>query len=242
MSAPSQIARSSQKDEFDSHGFLLRNTFLSSIECDALSVELIELLTAQQKFAPKIRAGLRNVLRLSPAVADIARSSKLLDFVNEVTGRDAFPVRAVLFDKTEAANWGAPWHQDMAIAVKEHIDTAGFGPWSVKEEVVHVQPPCEILANMVAVRIHLDDCFADNGALRVIPGSHFHGELSTDEINEWTAKHPALTCELSKGGVMAMRPLLLHSSTRAVNPRHRRVVHIEYATGQLPNGLKWFEE
>jgi ectoine hydroxylase-related dioxygenase (phytanoyl-CoA dioxygenase family) len=130
----------------------------------------------------------------------------------------------------------------MAIAVGERIDTPGFGPWSVKDGIVHVQPPCEILANMVAVRIHLDDCQVDNGALKVVPGSHLHGELSTEAINQWTESHKPVTCELLKGGVLAMRPLVLHSSTRAASPRHRRVLHIEYASDELPNGLRWFEE
>jgi ectoine hydroxylase-related dioxygenase (phytanoyl-CoA dioxygenase family) len=242
MNASSQVAQVCQKEEFDSRGFLLREALLSSAECDALSVELMDLLAEQQKLVSKIRAGLRNVLRLRPAVASMARSPKLLDFVGELTGRDAFPVRAVLFDKTAEANWSAAWHQDMAIAVAERIDTPGFGPWSVKDGIVHVQPPCEILASMVAVRIHLDDCHADNGALRVVPGSHLHGELITEAINRWTESHEPVTCELLKGGVLAMRPLLLHASTRAVSPTHRRVLHIEYATGGLPNGLKWFEE
>jgi len=242
MNAPSHVAQPSQKEEFDSLGFLLREALLSSAECDALSAGLMALLAEQQKLAPKIRAGLRNILRLSQGVSSMARSPKLLDFAGELTGGDAFPVRAVLFDKTAGANWSAPWHQDMAIAVAQRIDTHGFGPWSVKDGIVHVQPPCEILANMVAVRIHLDDCQVDNGALKVVPGSHLHGELSTEAINQWTESHKPVTCELLKGGVLAMRPLVLHSSTRAASPRHRRVLHIEYASDELPNGLRWFEE
>jgi hypothetical protein len=47
---------------------------------------------------------------------------------------------------------------------------------------------------------------------------------------------------VKSGGAVVMRPLLLHSSTTAATPRHRRVLHFEYAAVDLPRGLKWFEE
>lgn len=142
-------------------------------------------------------------------------------------------------DRRRKLGW--PWHQDLAIAVDERIETAGFGPWSVKEGVVHVQPPPHILARMVTLRLHLDDCTAENGALRVLPGSHGQGELDADAIADWTARQPPVVCEIPKGGALLMRPLLLHASSPAKNPSHRRVLHVEYAAAELPNGLKWSE-
>jgi ectoine hydroxylase-related dioxygenase (phytanoyl-CoA dioxygenase family) len=94
---------------------------------------------------------------------------------------------------------------------------------------------------MVTVRLHLDDCDASNGALKVLPETHCHGKLGAADISKWTAKGEPVVCELSKGDALLMRPLILHASSPAENPRHRRVLHVEYASQELPNGLKWFD-
>jgi ectoine hydroxylase-related dioxygenase (phytanoyl-CoA dioxygenase family) len=161
--------------------------------------------------------------------------------VEERIGPMAFPVRGIFFDKRSGANWGVPWHQDLAIAVAQRIETPGFGPWSIKEGVVHVQPPREVLEGMLVVRLHLDDCDAENGALRLIPGSHLQGELGTEETRDWCRRVEPTVCEVSKGGALLMRPLILHASSAATKVAHRRVLHVEYAVGELPNGLRWFE-
>jgi ectoine hydroxylase-related dioxygenase (phytanoyl-CoA dioxygenase family) len=135
-----------------------------------------------------------------------------------------------------------PWHQDLAIAVAEQIETEGFGAWSVKEGIIHVQPPPQILTTMVTLRLHLDDCNVDNGALRVLPGLHLGGGLSTQAIADFAGKNSPVVCEMAKGSALLMRPLLLHASSPAKNPSHRRVLHVEYAAAQLPNGLKWSEQ
>ncbi len=231
----------SQSSQFERDGFLILPKLLPVAECVALAAELGALLDAQQKVAPRARGGLRNVFRVSSRARAVATSDPFISLVSALIGARAFPVRAMLFDKTDGANWGVPWHQDLAIAVAERIETAGFGPWSVKEGIVHVQPPPHILARMVTIRLHLDDCGADNGALRVLPGSHGQGELTADAIAGWTDRQPAVLCELPKGGALLMRPLLLHASSPAKNPSHRRVLHVEYAATELPNGLKWSE-
>jgi hypothetical protein len=154
-------------------------------------------------------------------------------------GPAARPVRGILFDKNPAANWKVAWHQDRSIAVRERRDIAGFGPWSVKEGVVHVQPPAEILARMLTLRLHLDDCDPDNGPLRVIPGSDREGILSDLDIVAAVRAGPVVDCCLPAGGVLLMRPLLLHASSAAKVPRHRRVIHVEFSADELPGGLTW---
>jgi ectoine hydroxylase-related dioxygenase (phytanoyl-CoA dioxygenase family) len=109
----------------------------------------------------------------------------------------------------------------------------------VKRGVPHARPPVGVLENMVAVRIHLDDCDRDNGALRVIPGSHRHGIMSDEQIKSFIEREESVVCEAARGSALLMRPLLLHSSGPAKSPRHRRVVHIEFAAGPLPGGLEW---
>jgi ectoine hydroxylase-related dioxygenase (phytanoyl-CoA dioxygenase family) len=150
-------------------------------------------------------------------------------------------VRGLLFNKLPEANWAVPWHQDLTIAVRERRQAPGFGPWSLKDGVVHVQPPDEVIARMVSVRIHLDDTDAQNGALRVIPGSHTEGRLSAEAIGRWTTSRTAVTLEAPAGSVLLMRPHLLHASSAAEPPGQRRVIHIEYAADELPFGLEWNE-
>jgi ectoine hydroxylase-related dioxygenase (phytanoyl-CoA dioxygenase family) len=228
--------------QFAREGFQIIPDFWPGPACDVIVAELNEIFAGQrQSTSSKPRGGLRNVLRISPAAASFANADKVLGCVSHLLNAPAFPVRAIVFDKTETANWGVPWHQDLAVAVAEQIEAPGFKAWSVKAGVVHVNPPVSILAEMVTIRLHLDDCLADNGALRVLPGSHIQGELDAEAITAWSAKQSPITCEIAKGGALLMRPLLLHASTAAKNPSHRRVLHVEYAAMDLPNGLKWSE-
>ena len=162
----------------------------------------------------------------------------MLSLARPILGDAAHPVRGILFDKTPGANWVVPWHQDLSIAVKKRFDVPGFGPWSQKAGVVHVQPPAEVLRGMLTVRLHLDDCGVDNGPLRVIPGSHREA-MTPEQIEIAVNGRAQVTCECLAGGAVVMRPMILHASSPARSPAHRRVVHIEYAAGDLPSGLQW---
>ena len=148
-------------------------------------------------------------------------------------------MRGILFDKTPGANWNVVWHQDLSIAVRERRDVPGFGPWSQKAGVAHVQPPPTILERMLTVRLHLDDCDEANGPLLVLPGSHRSGRLTPEQVQQWRGKTAAVPCLVPSGGALLMRPLLLHASSSSQSPRHRRVVHLEYAAEALPEGLEW---
>jgi ectoine hydroxylase-related dioxygenase (phytanoyl-CoA dioxygenase family) len=185
-------------------------------------------------------AGLRNVAEAVNAVRSLRGDKMLVDTASGVLGRPAFCVRTLFFDKTPGANWKVAWHQDLTICVKERRDADGFGPWSVKEGVTHVQPPAEILEKMITLRLHLDDCAADNGALRVLPGTHCLGRLDQHAIQKLRGDIAEVICEVPAGGILLMRPLLLHASAPATAPRHRRVLHFEFAAAALPGGLEWY--
>jgi len=204
--------------------------------------ELEELRRAVEGLPFRHRGGARNLLQNSEFIAAMATSDPVKGLADTALGADAFPVRALLFDKAPAANWKVPWHQDTAIAVAERVDAPGFIGWSVKDGVTHVHAPADILERMVALRIHLDDCGPDNGPLRVLPRSHHHGKLDDDEIERWPQRTEEVICCVSQGDVLVMRPLLLHASSQARSPSHRRVIHIEYACCPLPEGLRWFEQ
>ena len=183
-------------------------------------------------------AGARNLLDV-PEIQTLARSPQVRALVEPILGPDCFAVRGIYFDKTAGANWKVPYHQDLSIAVEARRDIAGYGPWSSKAGVIHVQPPREVLENMLTLRLHLDDCDASNGALRVLPASHLPGKLGAPEIAHWRETVAEITCALSRGGVLLMRPLLLHASSPALVPTHRRVIHLEWAAHSLPDGLNW---
>ena len=226
----------SQKSEkngarhFIENGFQIVSSLISELECELMVSELSALFENQQESAKNKIGGVRNLLRNSLRVNETSTSAKLVSRLEGLLDEKVFPVRAIFFDKTAESNWRVPWHQDLTIAVVKQIETPGFVAWSVKDGVFHVQPPREILEGMITVRLHLDDCHADDGALKIIPGSHLNGKLDAVQITEWTSSQTAITCEIPKGGALLMRPLLLHSSSPAKNPSHRRVLHVEYAT------------
>ncbi len=182
---------------------------------------------------------LRGLLRRAPEVAEAAASGPALRLAQAALGSGARPVKATFFDKIPGANWKVPWHQDLTVAVKTRRAAAGFGPWTEKDGVLHAEAPQTVLESMVALRIHLDDCGPENGALMVIPGSHRMGKLDPQARAATAAGANAMTCCASAGDVLLMRPLLLHRSSPAADPRHRRVLHIEYAATELPGGLEW---
>jgi ectoine hydroxylase-related dioxygenase (phytanoyl-CoA dioxygenase family) len=202
---------------------------------------LLDAVIAELPVVPGA-AGARNILAESDAVRALARAPGVRALAECILGAECFVVRGILFDKTPAANWKVIWHQDLSIAVRERRDAPGFGAWSEKAGVVHVQPPATLLARMLAVRVHLDDCTEHNGSVRVLAGSHRSGRLTTDAIEQWKATTEPVTCVIARGGLLAFRPLLLHASSPARVPAHRRVVHFELAAEQLPYGLNWNEQ
>lgn len=223
--------------EIETQGFALITSVL-----DAVQIE--QLLAAIERADPEGRAGrrggLRHVASRVPAVAALVTSPEIRALVEPVLGPDAVLARSLLFDKTAAANWNVAWHQDLTLAVRERVDAPGYTAWSVKEGVPHVQPPDEVLQRMLAVRLHLDDCGPENGALRALPGSHREGRLSDADVDHWRATVPETLCTARAGDALLMRPLLLHASSVAMSPAHRRVLHLEFGAGPLPAGLRWF--
>lgn len=187
--------------------------------------------------------GLRNVFEIVDAAREFAVSPQLRQLIEPILGSGYFASRALIFDKTfddsSGANWKVPFHQDLTIAVKEKIEADGFSAWSLKEGVLHVQPPVEILERMLTVRLHLDDCDSDNGALRVLPASHLVGRLGATDIQKFRQARIEEICVVPAGGVLLMRPLLLHASSEAKTRRRRRVMHLEFSCEELPHGLEW---
>jgi len=229
-------------EEVEDNGFAICEDVLSTYEVNHLltAIERIDQAGSVRK-----RGGIfavRNLLDVSAEVRAMADSPAIRALVQPILGPEFFPVRGILFDKIADANWKVPWHQDVTIAIQERVEAEGFGPWSLKAGVLHVQPPAFVLEHMVSVRIHLDPCSEENGALRVIPGSHQQARIPENQIAAIREKASECVCAVGVGGALIMRPLLLHASSPSQVPEHRRVIHLDFASVQLPSGMKWFSE
>lgn len=182
---------------------------------------------------------IRQFLKELPEVMNLVFNIRLREFISTLFGPDYFVVKSIYFDKPEGSNWYVAYHQDLTISVDKRLDIPGFGPWTVKQNQFAVQPPLDVLENNFTIRIHLDDTDADNGALRVVNGSHRKGIYRPENI-DWSKEQESV-CNVPKGGIMIMKPLLLHSSSRTTNRKKRRVIHIEFSNRELPVGLEWAE-
>ena len=212
----------SWRESIDDSGFAILPALFSTEDIDRLSKEIC------QSSPQRSRAGIRHALQLPP-VATIAGNRLLADIACEVLGTRAFPFRATLFEKSNQSNWLVVWHQDTALPLRERVEVPGWGPWSVKERIDYAHAPAGALSQVLALRIHLDDSTQDNGPLRVLPRTHVLGVLNDDEIHALAVRTTPVDCLAAKGGVVAMRPLVVHASSKSRTKMSRRVLHIEYA-------------
>lgn len=201
---------------------------------DVFPASEIEALAATLESLPldRSRAGARHLLR-HPEIDMFARDSRLTSIASRILGGPAHPHGATLFDKSPQANWLVAWHQDTALPMRERIDAPGWGPWSEKGGVLYAHAPASALSRVVALRVHLDDSTPDNGPLRVIPGSHALGVLTDEQVHDLAGRSTSATCLVRRGGVVAMRPLLVHASSKVLADAPRRVIHIEYSAGDV---------
>jgi ectoine hydroxylase-related dioxygenase (phytanoyl-CoA dioxygenase family) len=203
-------------------GFAMRPDLFSADCIDQLISELTKSPTQRS------RAGLRHALGLA-SVSAFARQPIMLDLAQSVMGPDAFPFRATLFDKSPDSNWLVVWHQDTALPLCVRTEVNGWGPWSTKGGIPYAHAPAAVLQEVLALRVSLDASTNDNGPLRVLPRTHTLGVLTDDAIHDLSQQIAAVDCLAAKGGVVAMRPLAVHASSKSRTDSPRRVLHIEYA-------------
>jgi ectoine hydroxylase-related dioxygenase (phytanoyl-CoA dioxygenase family) len=210
------------RDAIEENGFAILPALFSLERVDRLLAEINQLSPRRN------RAGLRHALRLD-AVATIAGDPQLAEIACAVLGRRSFPFRATLFEKSPTSNWLVVWHQDTALPLRKRAEVPGWGPWSVKKQIDHAHAPAGVLSQVLALRIHIDDSTTDNGPLRVLPRTHMLGVLNDDGIHDLGVRITPFDCVVGKGGVVAMRPLLVHASSKSRTEMPRRVLHVEYA-------------
>lgn len=211
-------------------GYLILPAVLEEEECDRISGYIAPLLGQA--------AGTRNLLFEPWCEVLAARLG------NNPKMAWLFPpnhraVQCTYFEKSAERNWSVAFHQDLSIPVKQRVSHVGCSGWSEKEGVIYTQPPVDVLQQLIGVRLHLDECGRDNGPLRVIPCSHLPGRMSIDSIGKLVEAERSDECLVPRGGVVVLRPLLLHASSRANVPSFRRVLHFLFGPPTLEHGLAW---
>ncbi|HEX2605877.1 MAG TPA: phytanoyl-CoA dioxygenase family protein [Flavisolibacter sp.] len=228
------------KKELEEKGFTTIERIFTVQEIDAMLQIITEVDSTKSNFRKTDDLfAIRQVLKEIPQLCSVIFTKRLLATIRHMIGDSYFVVKSIFFDKPGASNWFVSYHQDLTISVDKKIPIEGFGPWSVKQDQFAVQPPLYILESNITIRIHLDHTDENNGALRVIPKSHRKGIYRPETIN-WN-KEKEEVCPVGKGGVMFMRPLLLHASSKTTNHLQRRVLHIELSKQELPEPLQWSE-
>jgi hypothetical protein len=228
------------KAEIHRKGYTVIDGVFSNVDIDQILKVIAEADQSNSKFRKTADLfAVRQFLKEVPQVVPIIFNDRLKNLLVDLFGNDYFAVKSIYFDKPELSNWFVAWHQDLTISVDKKADLPEFGNWTVKHDQFAVQPPLGILKDNFTIRIHLDNTGESNGALKVIPGSHLKGVYRPENI-DWD--HEAIDiCNVNKGGVMLMRPLVMHASDRTTNNEKRRVIHIEFSRAKLPDQINWSE-
>jgi len=215
------------------NGYELIDEFLTQDQLNTIKSQ-IETISF-----PANAGGIRNADKKYSSIHNLAKSEYLATQVRKYLIGKPGLVRAILFNKASENNWLVTWHQDRTVTLSGKIEKPGWGPWSVKDGVIHVQPPLDVLNQMVTFRIHIDDTNQENGCLKVLPKSQDSGVMDHGAIQEYVQNHNLVICEAKAGSTLVMRPHILHSSSKATTPSQRRVLHLEYSSFKLPSGVAW---
>lgn len=220
-----------KKEQYNNNGFAIVEDIFSEEEI----TKMIQILAVKEK-----EYAIRQLITQKPELLDVLFSnSKFKELYNSVCTKDYFLTKAIYFNKIAAANWFVAYHQDISISAKQKSETEGYRDWTFKKQQYGVIPPKEILESTVTIRIHLDDTDKNNGALRVLAKSHKKGFIRIDETFNHKDYGKEVICNIKKGGLMLMSPLLLHASDKSVRNANRRVIHLEFCNKEIPMG--WLE-
>lgn len=228
------------KTEISEKGFTVINDVFSGEEINQIINVIDSIDTSKETFRKSEDLfAIRQFLKEVPESRQLIFNDNIKKVINEIFGDNYFVVKSIYFDKPEKSNWYVSYHQDLTISVDKKLDLKGFGPWTTKQNQFAVQSPIEYLKNIFTIRIHLDDTDENNGALKVVPNSHSK-EIYRPETIDWNVETEEI-CSVNKGGIMIMKPLILHGSNRTTNNQKRRVIHIEFSNMELPAEINWSE-
>lgn len=204
-----------------------------------LSLEFVEEIISivENRSDLETPHGVRNFFSFFPELLPVFKEN----VIEPLLGEAFLPIRTIYFDKVSGKNWNVAWHQDTTINVVGALPSTGFNNASDRGEFLSVEPPSEIIDNIVTIRVHLDDANESNGCLRVLPDSHKLGRVKSEDLLGMVENSALHDCVVHRGDIMLMKPFLFHSSRKSVEPTHRRVIHMECCSAKLPAGLEWYE-
>jgi len=214
---------------FETDGYAVVPGILSGDECAAF---------ARQFHLADAASGGTRCLLAQPWCAQLAGSLRAHPALAGHIGAERVAVQCTYFEKSADRNWLVPIHQDLSIPVAAHVAGPALRGWSQKEGTTYVRAPLEVLEELVAVRLHLDDCGPEDGPLCVVPGSHRRGIIADDDAIAMRKAGLEAVC-LAAGAVLVLRPLLLHASSKGSGNGRRRVLHFVFGPRALPYGLSW---
>ena len=231
-------------NEINSEGFAIIDKVYSENEIEKIISE-IEKVTENETENSTFRKSqdlfaIRQFHKEIPETLNFIFNQNLREIIKLNFGENYFITKSIYFDKPEKSNWFVAYHQDLTISVDKKVEIKNYENWTTKQNQFAVQPPKEILEQNFTIRIHIDKTTKENGALKVLNKSHKKGIVRTENI---VIENKIETiCEVEKGGIMIMKPLIFHASNKTTNNERRRVIHIEFSNQKLPNELEWSEK
>lgn len=217
-------------DAFQRDGFAVIPAVLGQSQCDAIAASIDSFASGSP--------GTRSLL-VHDWCRELATALREHQEVGALIPADHVAVQCTYFEKSLDNNWLVPIHQDLSIPVRARVEHPVLRAWSEKEGTIFVQPPSELLETLVAVRVHLDHCLETDGPLQFVPATHTHGRIDAAEASRLKQAGPVVTCAVEQGGALVMRPLALHTSSKATGTSRRRVLHFVFGPPVLPHGLRW---
>ena len=218
------------RESFSAQGYVVLPRFFAGREIDTLESSL--------SMDTGGLAGSRSLLE-RPWCLNLAQRILSDPRLSSVWAAASRAVLCTYFEKSPVRNWLVALHQDLSIPVAERTESPGYSGWSEKNGRVFVQPPLEVLEQSVAARVHLDGSDEETGALKVVPRSQTLGRLRPQKAFAAKRIHGELSVTVPRGGLMVMRPLLLHASSKVTGNARRRVLHFLFGPSHLPGGVQW---
>jgi ectoine hydroxylase-related dioxygenase (phytanoyl-CoA dioxygenase family) len=205
-----------ERRALDEDGFLILPSFMGEMLLAQLREAVGRLFAeegdaagAEFKQEPGCRR-LANLIDKAEVFREIVALPRLLAYVRHVLGPEV-KLSSLNARSAEPGAGAQPLHADMAAVADER------GPW---------------VCNTVWM---LDDFTADNGALRVVPGSHCLRRLPQDALADPSGDHPGqVVVTGSSGTVVVVNAHAWHAGTANRTPHSRTAVHAFYCRRDRP--------
>lgn len=211
-------------DNFSRHGFTIIEGLITEDQLSQIEQQLMQFKLTN--------AGSRELLT-QPWCQQLAETLKMNAQLAHLLPINTVAIQCTYFKKTAEKNWLVALHQDLSIPVRHYLSAEGFSGWSHKQNMLFVQPPIQYMEQLVAVRVHIDDCLHEHGPLKVVAGTHRDGKIAEADLPRIRDQIGEQECTVVKGDAVIMRPLIVHSSSKAIQTNGRRVLHFLFAPATL---------